>query len=119
MSEVRMVVGIMSQEKIRERALKIARREHKPSPDEPTIWFPSMDSLAQVLSDQNRQLIRMIAELGPDSITELARLSHRKQGNLSRTLRTLAAYGLVDLQKSGGGKVRPVARVTSFNIIAA
>ena len=118
MTDVSIVIGIMSQEKIRERALKIARREYTPTPEEPRIWFPSMDSLAQILSDQNRALIRLIAEAHPESISELAKLSHRKQSNLSRTLKTLSSYGLVDLQKHNG-KVRPVARATTFNIIAA
>ena len=44
-------IGIMPQEKIRERMLAIARGEYHPSPEEPKIWFTSMKSLAEVLSD--------------------------------------------------------------------
>ena len=36
------VVGIMSQEKIRERILAIARGDYKPKATEPKIWFTSM-----------------------------------------------------------------------------
>ena len=59
------VIGILPQDKIRERVLAIARGEHKPKPDEPKIWFTSMKSLAEVLSDDNRALIRVIAETRP------------------------------------------------------
>jgi len=55
------VIGILPQDKIRERVLAIARGEHKPKPGEPKIWFTSMKSLAEVLSDDNRALIRVIA----------------------------------------------------------
>jgi predicted transcriptional regulator len=44
------VIGIMPQDKIRERVLSIARGEHKPKSGEPKIWFTSMRSLAEVLS---------------------------------------------------------------------
>jgi predicted transcriptional regulator len=56
------VIGIMPQARIRERALAIARGEHKPGRNEPKIWFPSMKSMAEVLSDNNRALLKMIAE---------------------------------------------------------
>jgi predicted transcriptional regulator len=46
-------VGIASQEKIRERVLVIAKGELKPKPSDPRIWFTSMRSLSQVLSDEN------------------------------------------------------------------
>ena len=46
------VIGIMSQDKIRERVLSIARGEYKPKSGEPKIWFTSMRSLAEVLSDE-------------------------------------------------------------------
>lgn len=54
------VVGIMPQEKIRERVLAIARGDYKPKVTEPTIWFTSMRSLAEVLSDDNRALLKVI-----------------------------------------------------------
>jgi predicted transcriptional regulator len=54
------VVGILSQERIRERMLAIARGEFKPKPTEPKIWFTSMRSLAEVLSDENCALLKVI-----------------------------------------------------------
>lgn len=53
-------VGIASQEEIRERMLAIAKGEFKPKPSDPRIWFTSMRSLSQVLSDKNRTLSDVI-----------------------------------------------------------
>jgi len=44
-------IGIAPQEKIRERVLAIAKGELKPKASDPKIWFTSMRSLSQVLSD--------------------------------------------------------------------
>jgi predicted transcriptional regulator len=58
-------VGIASQEKIRERMLAIAKGEFKPKPSDPRIWFTSMCSLSQVLSDENRALFDVIHTARP------------------------------------------------------
>lgn len=112
------VIGIMSQEKIRERALTIARGDYKPKVGEPKIWFTSMKSLAEVLSDDNRALLHVIAEMKPESISALAEATGRKPGNLSRTLKTMSNYGIVDLKRESN-HVRPVAKATEFRIVAA
>jgi predicted transcriptional regulator len=111
------VIGILSQEKIRERVLSIARGEYKPKPSEPKIWFTSMRSLAEVLSDENRALLKVIREAKPQSISSLAELTGRKPGNLSRTLRTMSNYGLVEMKREKN-QVRPVAKATEFRIVA-
>lgn len=82
----------------------------------PSVWFQSMSSLAAVLSDENRALLRIIDSAKPSSLTGLAELTGRKSSNLSRTLKTLASYGLVDIQRSKGLLV-PVAKATEFLII--
>ena len=110
------LIGIMPQEKVRERMLAIARGECKPSPKDPKIWFTSMKSLAEVLSDENRVLLKIIAETKPQSITQLAFVTGRKNGNLSRTLKTMSNYGIVDLKRINQ-KVRPIARATTFQIV--
>ena len=58
----KMIIGIASRQAIRARALAVARGEHQPRPDEPKIWFTSMRSLAEVLSDDNRALLRLIRD---------------------------------------------------------
>ena len=112
------VIGIMTQEKIRERMLSIARGEYKPKPGEPKVWFTSMKSLAEVLSDDNRALLRVITETKPKSISALAETTGRKPGKLSRTLKTMSRYGIVDLKRDKN-TVRPIANATRFRIVAA
>ena len=112
------VIGVMSQELIRARTIAIANGEYKPKAGEPKIWFTSMKSVAEVLSDQNRALLKIIRETNPDSMAVLAKTTGRQPGNLSRTLKTMSRYGLVDLQRDKT-HVRPVVKATSFRIMAA
>lgn len=111
------VIGIMSQEKIRQRMLAIARGEYQPKATDPKIWFTSMRSLAEVLSDENRGLLKVIQEAKPQSIASLAELTGRKTSNLSRTLKTMSNYGLVEMKREKN-QVRPVAMATEFRIVA-
>ncbi len=112
------VIGILSQEQIRARTIAIAKGEYKPRPGEPKIWFTSMKSVAEVLSDRNRALLKVIRETNPDSLAVLAKTTGRQPGNLSRTLKTMSRYGLVDLQRDKT-HVRPVVKATGFRIMAA
>jgi predicted transcriptional regulator len=77
------VIGVMSQEQIRARTIAIAKGEYRPKAGEPKIWFASMKSVAEVLSDQNRGL-KVIRETNPDSMAVLAKTTGRQPGNLSR-----------------------------------
>jgi predicted transcriptional regulator len=110
-------IGILSQEKIRERVLAIARGSYKPKPNEPKVWFTSMKSLAEVLSDENRALLHVIMETQPESISALAEVTGRKPSNLSRTLKTMSNYGIVELRRERN-QVRPVAKAIEFRIVA-
>ncbi|KSW25052.1 MULTISPECIES: helix-turn-helix domain-containing protein [unclassified Pseudomonas] len=95
------------------------RRPDSPPPKKsemPSIWFPSLASLAAVLSDDNRRLLRLIHDRQPKSLTELAELSGRKVPNLSRTLRLMADYGLVSLQRNVRD-VQPTALATEFLVV--
>ena len=112
------VIGIMPQEKIRARMLAIARGECKPKPGEPKVWFTSMKSLAEVLSDENRALLKVITETKPQWISALAETTGRKPGNLSRTLKTMSNYGIVEMRREKR-RVRPIAKATEFRIVAA
>lgn len=110
-------IGIAPQAKIRERVLAIAKGELKPKSTDPKIWFTSMHSLSQVLSDENRALLDVIRTVKPDSISELADITGRKQGNLSRTLKTMSRYGLVRMEKHDRS-LRPIAQATGYQIMA-
>ncbi|WP_241596535.1 HVO_A0114 family putative DNA-binding protein [Rosenbergiella epipactidis] len=108
------LIGVMPEEHIRNRVLAIARGQHKPD-GEPKVWFTSINALGQVLSNDNIALIRLIDEMKPETITELADLSGRQKSNLSVTLRMLSSHGFVRLEKQGKG-VKPIAVFTDFDI---
>lgn len=109
-------IGIMPQSQIRARTIAIARGEYHPKPSEPKIWFTSIKSLAQVLSDENQILLRIIFEEKPDSIKSLEKITGRKSSNLSRTLKTLEGYGFVELVRENK-HVKPRAKALSFDVI--
>ena len=97
------------------RTLAIAKGEYKLGKDEPKIWFESTKSMAQILSTENQDLLRAIIENKPHSITELEEITNRKKSNLSRTLKTLEKYGIVELQKIKG-KISPKVKATDFRV---
>ena len=70
-------------------------------------WFTSLESLAKVLSEPNRKLLRIIDERRPSSLAELEELTGRKASNLSRTLKTMSQYGLVKLVPGKRGSIAP------------
>ena len=97
------------------------RRPDAPEPaakgsDIPTVWFPSMPTLAAVLSEDNRALLRLIHDQRPSSLTALAELTGRQVPNLSRTLRMMEGYGLVALTKNAR-QTRPTALATEFLVV--
>ena len=55
-----------------------------------------------MLSARNRELLRIIAETKPQSLIELAKATGRAKSNLSRTLKTLEFYNLVQFEKGKG-----------------
>lgn len=74
-----------------------------------------MKSLSEVLSENNVRLLKIIAEKKPASLNELAQLSGRKVSNLSRTLKTMERYGIVELVQRNR-TVQPITKATAFNI---
>lgn len=105
-------IGIASYEEIKKRTLAIARGQLRTAPGDPKIWFTSFESLAKVLSSDNRELLRIIAEQKPKSLQELAETAGRAKSNLSRTLKTMEQYGLVHLETKKGRLVPRVEHET-------
>ncbi len=99
-------VGVMSFEDFQKRTIAIARGEYKLKNDEPKIWFSSMKSLANILSEENQKLLKLIIETHPQSVKELENVTGRKANNLLRTLRTMENYGFVKLLKGKEGRGR-------------
>jgi len=100
-------IGIADYDRMKARTMAIARGEHKSVRSEPTVWFASIKSFAKVLSGRNRELLETIARESPNSLTELAELAGRSKSNLSRTLKTMSRYGLVELSEGKRGSVVP------------
>ncbi len=110
-----MTVGIISKEDYIKRTMAIAKGSYKPRKDEPKIWFESLNSMSQVLSSENQKLLKVIIEHKPMSLAELGKISDRKKSNLSRTLKTLERYGIVELPKKEGRLV-PKVIATDFKV---
>ncbi|MCI5142863.1 MAG: MarR family transcriptional regulator [Candidatus Electrothrix sp. ATG1] len=110
-----MKIGIISKEDYVKRTLAIAKGTYKPRKDEPKVWFESTKSMSQVLSAENQELLRVIITNKPHSITELEEITNRKKSNLSRTLKTLEKYGVVELKKIKG-KIIPKVKATDFRV---
>ena len=108
-------VGIISQEAYKARTMEIARGEYLPKKHEPKIWFESLQSMAQILSNANRKLLKVIMTKKPASLAELETLTGRKKSNLSRTLKTLERYGIVKLHKDKNRTV-PEVLATEFRV---
>jgi len=108
-------IGIISRENYKKRSIAIAKGEHKPKRGEPRVWFESVQSMAQVLSSENQELLRIIKEKKPQSLKQLEAVSGRKRSNLSRTLKTMSHYGIVDLIKQDR-TVKPVVKATDFKV---
>jgi len=85
----------------RARSLAIAAGQRQRNKDDPDVWFPSVAAMARVLSDENMALLKVIRESHPDSMDALAKSVGKHVPNVSRSLHTMAQYGLVTLTKQG------------------
>jgi predicted transcriptional regulator len=108
-------VGVMSRNDYRKRTIDIAKGEYTPRKDEPKVWFESLKSMAQVLSSENQELLKIILEKKPKSLSELEVFSGRRKANLSRTLKTLQRYGIVDLENVQR-RIVPKVKATDFKV---
>ena len=113
--EIIVKIGIMSKEQYKKRTIAIAKGEYVPKKDEPKVWFESLQSMSQILSSQNQELLKVIIEKQPQSLKELGILTGRAKPNLSRTLKTLEQYGIVALEKVNNALV-PTVKATRFSV---
>jgi predicted transcriptional regulator len=111
-----LIAGIMPLDDYIARTIAIAKGEYKPKKGGPKIYFESVQTMAQVLSSENRELLRIIRNQHPKSIKELEATTGRKSSNLSRTLKTMAKYGIVDLVKQADRSIKPVVKKTNFKV---
>jgi predicted transcriptional regulator len=71
--------------------------------------------MGQILGSENQELLRLIIENKPKSLTELEEISGRKKSNLSRTLKTLERYGIVEFEREGKN-IAPKVLATDFHV---
>lgn len=100
-------IGIASPAEYKARTIAIARGELKPAANAPKVWFTSIESVAKVLSNKNRELLAVIAAERPESLQALAERTGRAKSNLPRTLKTMERYGLVRMEKRAGWAIAP------------
>lgn len=110
-------IGIADYDEMKARTMAIARGELRPGAGAPTAWFTSLESMAKVLSQRNRELLELIADRKPASITELEGLSGRAKSNLSRTLKTMQRYGLVELVRDDAGRIAPRVAFSRIELV--
>jgi predicted transcriptional regulator len=80
----------------------VARGERKPSlrPEPRTV------TVFNTLTPANLKLLRVIAIERPSTVSQLAKLTDRKQSNVSRTLQDLSKLGIVRMVRHGR-EIRP------------
>jgi predicted transcriptional regulator len=100
-------IGIASREFIKRRSIEIASGKRQRNPNEPKIWFTSLDAVGRVLSEKNMLLLEIIRNSQPSSLTELAQTVGSAKSNMSRTLNKLEEFGLIKFESQAGGRVAP------------
>ena len=108
-------IGITSKEDYKKRTIDIAKGLYTPKDNKPKIWFESVKSMAQILSNENQDLLQVILDNHPKSLTELEKLTSRAKSNLSHALKTLERYGIVELSKINNAIVAEI-KATKFSV---
>jgi predicted transcriptional regulator len=90
--------------------MKAVARGRRPAPtDAAKPTFNSVEALVRLLTPENRQLLALIRNRKPRSVTELARMTKRAQPNLTRTLAKLEAAGFISTTVVGRRKAPSAA----------
>lgn len=110
-----MCVKIQSLMSLKQEMLAVARGEMDAPPDAAARSFESADVLLELLSPANRQLLILIKEHLPQSVSALALLAGRTEAEVGQALNQLAAGGLVRLRT--GTQARAVAEVLVSRIV--
>ena len=95
--------------------LLAAARGAPASSDAGGLIVESAAALMRLLTPENRKLLRVIRDEKPQSVAALARLTHRAEPNLMRTLGKLEAAGLVSFRQDGRRRA-PYTLVRRFSV---
>lgn len=99
---------IQSLKSLREEMVAVAKGARPAPPDAGAATFNSLETVARLLTKENRKLLSIIRDSRPNSVAELAQLSGRSQPNLTRTLNKLQAVGFVSMRARGRQKAPTV-----------
>jgi len=94
---------------LREEMRSVARGERAPAP------LPASAMLSTLSSPGNLDLLRIISQEQPASVSQLAERTGRAQSNVSRSLQMLARHGLIRLEREGK-EVRPVPLARAVDV---
>jgi predicted transcriptional regulator len=88
--------------------MKAVARGERPAPsDAAKPSFNSVDAVARLLTPENRELLAIIRDRKPQSVTELVQMSGRAQPNLTRTLAKMEAAGFIRMKAVGRRRKAP------------
>ena len=106
---------IKSHREIREEMKAVARGENSAPADAAQPSFESAEVLLRLLTPENRELLKIIRDERPQSVADLARLTHRAGPNLLRTLAKLEAIGFIEMKSEGKRRI-PISRVRKIRL---
>jgi len=109
-------IGIASSEEIKQLTLEIAAGKRRRQADEPRVWFTSVDAFSRVLSTKSMLLLEMIRQSEPESVAELAERLGRRKPNVSRILKKLEEFGIIEFEIGEGGKKAPRVKYDGFRV---
>jgi predicted transcriptional regulator len=109
-------IGIATPDQMKARLLAGARGKKATRPGDPKVWANSIEAILRLLSPENRQLLAIIRNDKPASVTALVQRTRRDQGNVSRAIGRLERFGLVRLVSIGGRRKRPEVTVDKLRI---
>ncbi|KOE85772.1 transcriptional regulator [Vibrio parahaemolyticus] len=109
-------IGILSEELARKRMIRIAEGKVTAEEPYPQFLFESLAALSQLLSNENVELLNLIAREKPNSLDALAEMSGRSIKDVTDTFEALSYKGFACIETKGG-QSRPIALFTTFEIV--
>lgn len=71
----------------------------KKGPTKPGIYFTSLEAVRTLLTDKRLELLHLIRQHSPSSISQLASIAGRDFKNVHTDIKLLEDYGLIQLSK--------------------
>lgn len=86
-------------------------RAGKKAPVQKGVYFTSLEAVRNLLTEKRLELLHLIRQHNPKSISEVAKLARRDFKNVYTDLKILQSYGLVELRKTKKVKSHTVQRI--------